>query len=193
MTVAEKIKYLRKQIGITQERLGKKSNIHPVSIRKYETNKMKPLPDQIEKLAKALDVSPFALNETYNSFKIQTLGDLYGVIIHLYKLNFIELIISPTSNNIDIKFNNVITPLFDLKNHETGKTEIVNQNSYTISLIQKLKEKPSYDKFYKLVISYDKLRKAEKNSSINVDELKEETEILELELQQSTELLKDLQ
>lgn len=193
MTVAEKIKYLRKQIGITQDHLGKKSNIHPVSIRKYETNKMKPLPDQIEKLAKALDVSPFALNETYNSFKIQTLGDLYGVIIYLYKLNFIELIISPASNNIDIKFSDIIISLFDLKNHETGNTEIVNQNSYTISLIQKLKDKPSYNKFYKLAINYDKLKKAEKNSSINVDELKEETEILELELQQSTELLKDLQ
>lgn len=192
MTIAEKIKYLRKQIGITQDNLGNKSNIHPVSIRKYETNKMKPQQDQIEKLANALNVSPFALADTYSSYKIQTLGDLYGAIIYLYKSNFIDFIISPTSNNIDIKFNDLIVPLLDLKNHETGETEIVNQNFYTISLIQKLKEMPSYDEFYKLVTDYDKLKNAEGNHIIDAEKLNEEIEILELKLQQSTELLKNL-
>lgn len=192
MTIAEKIKYLRKQIGITQDNLGNKSNIHPVSIRKYETNKMKPQQDQIEKLANALNVSPFALADTYSSYKIQTLGDLYGAIIYLYKSNFIDFIISPTSNNIDIKFNDLIVPLLDLKNHETGETEIVNQNFYTISLIQKLKEKSSYDKFYKLATDYAKLKNAEENHIIDMEKLSEEIGILELELQQSTELLKNL-
>lgn len=193
MTIGEKIEFLRTSKKITVVKLAELAGINSVLLRKYETNLTTPKSNQIKKIATALNISPYALTSENNYFEVNTVGDLYGVIIYLYKTKFIDFNISPTSDNIDIKFSDLIIPLIDLKNHETGKTEIVNQNSYTISLIQKLKEKPSYDKFYKLVIGYDKLRKAEKNSSINVDELKEETEILELELQQSTELLKDLQ
>lgn len=193
MTIGEKIEFLRTSKKITVVKLAELAGINSVLLRKYETNLTTPKSNQIKKIATALNVSPYVLTSENNYFEVNTVGDLYGVIIYLYKLNFIELIISPASNNIDIKFSDIIISLFDLKNHGTGNTEIVNQNSYTISLIQKLKDKPSYNKFYKLAINYDKLKKAEKNSSINVDELKEETEILELELQQSTELLKDLQ
>ncbi len=49
MTIGEKIKYCRKQIGITQDKLAELTGIHPVSIRKYETNKMQPQPPQLEK------------------------------------------------------------------------------------------------------------------------------------------------
>ena len=54
MTIGEKIKYCRKQIGITQDKLAELTGIHPVSIRKYETNKMQPQPPQLEKIAAAL-------------------------------------------------------------------------------------------------------------------------------------------
>ena len=62
MTIGEKIKYCRKQIGITQDKLAELTGIHPVSIRKYETNKMQPQPPQLEKIAAALGVSYNALN-----------------------------------------------------------------------------------------------------------------------------------
>ena len=62
MTIGEKIKYCRKQIGITQDKLAELTGIHPVSIRKYETNKMQPQPPQLEKIAVALGVSYNALN-----------------------------------------------------------------------------------------------------------------------------------
>ena len=42
MTIGEKIKYFRKRIGITQAKLAELSWIYPVSIRKYEINKMVP-------------------------------------------------------------------------------------------------------------------------------------------------------
>ena len=42
MTIGEKIKYFRTRIGITQAKLAELSGIHPVSIRKYETNEMVP-------------------------------------------------------------------------------------------------------------------------------------------------------
>lgn len=49
MTIGEKIRYCREQIGITQGKLAELTGIHPVSIRKYETNKMQPQPPQLEK------------------------------------------------------------------------------------------------------------------------------------------------
>ena len=60
MTIGEKIKYFRKRIGITQAKLAELSGIHPVSIRKYEINKMVPQAAQIDRLAEALGVKEAA-------------------------------------------------------------------------------------------------------------------------------------
>lgn len=57
MTLGEKIRYLRKRLGITQEVLAHRAGMHPVSIRKYEINKMFPQVHQAKKLAAALEVS----------------------------------------------------------------------------------------------------------------------------------------
>ena len=79
MTIGEKIKYCRKQIGITQDKLAELTGIHPVSIRKYETNKMQPQPPQLEKIAVALGISYNALNvsDTAGSC-LETDEDLMG-------------------------------------------------------------------------------------------------------------------
>ena len=58
MNIGERIRTIRKNKGITQLRLAELAGIHPVSIRKYETGKMQPQIFQIEKIAKALKVSP---------------------------------------------------------------------------------------------------------------------------------------
>ena len=42
MTIGKKIKYLREHRGMTQAELAEATGIHPVSIRKYETDKMTP-------------------------------------------------------------------------------------------------------------------------------------------------------
>ena len=63
MTIGEKIKYFRTRIGITQAKLAELSGIHPVSIRKYETNKMVPQAPQIDRIAKALGISSLRLPE----------------------------------------------------------------------------------------------------------------------------------
>lgn len=51
MTIGENIKYYRIRMGITQNQLAALAEIHPVSIRKYETNKMQPQIDILKKLA----------------------------------------------------------------------------------------------------------------------------------------------
>lgn len=58
MTIGERIRKKRKEIGLTQGQLAERSGIHPVSIRKYETNKMEPRISQIERLAGALECDP---------------------------------------------------------------------------------------------------------------------------------------
>lgn len=57
MTIGENIKYYRKRMGITQNQLAALTETHPVSIRKYETNKMQPQIDILKKLAGVFEIS----------------------------------------------------------------------------------------------------------------------------------------
>jgi len=50
------LKVIRKRRGMTQEQLSKASNIHRVSIAKYETGKSEPSLESAQKLASALGV-----------------------------------------------------------------------------------------------------------------------------------------
>lgn len=168
MTIGEKIKYLRKCLNITQNNLADRANIHSVSIRKYETNKMKPQPTQIEKLAKALNVSPFAFIDDYKNLKLKTKGDYYSVIILLYKTGIMNL-------NLD----------------ENGKIRYDFNKSFTKTITDD-------DVLFKQWIIYmhnlnnfiDSVSNL--NNPIVIDTInnyKEKIEILELELQQSVERL----
>ena len=89
MTIGEKIKYFRTQKGITQAKLAELSGIHPVSIRKYETNKMIPQSQQIDKIAEALEISSFAITEFENNIRLETVGDFMGLLIMLIKTNIV--------------------------------------------------------------------------------------------------------
>lgn len=64
MTIGQRIRFCRQARGLTQTQLALESGIHPVSVRKYETDKMQPLPEQIQRLADTLQVSYFALAGT---------------------------------------------------------------------------------------------------------------------------------
>ena len=200
MTIGEKIKYLRTRLNITQNNWADRANIHPVSIRKYETNKMQPKPTQIEKLAKALNASSFALIDNYDNLKCQSLGDLYSIIILLYKFGLIEFNTSKVDNNIDIQINGRVSQLFDLKRFENNIPEIIDQHTVSISAGHKLKKASSYDRFVEWIKICQELENF-KNSLSNpateaakqtITSFQEKIEMLELELQQSTELLSDL-
>ena len=49
MTIGEQIKYIRKRRGLTQGQLAEATGIHPVTIRKYETNKLQPKKSRYKK------------------------------------------------------------------------------------------------------------------------------------------------
>ena len=92
MNTSEKIKYFRKQLDITQDMLAALTGIHPVSIRKYETNKMQPQPAQLERIAAALGVSYNALNGTgHAGLRLETVGDLMGVLMVLTNSGVIKI------------------------------------------------------------------------------------------------------
>ena len=91
MTIGEKIKYFRTRIGITQAKLAELSGIHPVSIRKYETNKMVPQVPQIDRIAEALGISSFAITGIENNIRLETVGDFMGLMIMLIKTKIISL------------------------------------------------------------------------------------------------------
>ena len=54
MTIAERIKKIRDIFDITSQEFSKITGIHHVSIRKYETNKMIPGNDIIEKMSASM-------------------------------------------------------------------------------------------------------------------------------------------
>lgn len=88
MTIGEKIKYVRKLYHMSSAELAERTGIHPVSIRKYESNKMVPQSAQIERLAAAFHLSPAIFSGlTDMRFDFQYSGDCLGMLIMLYTSN----------------------------------------------------------------------------------------------------------
>lgn len=78
MTIADRIKKIRDFFGITSNEFAKITGIHPVSIRKYETNKMVPGNDVIEKMSEALRLPKMifeGLPKQYTNYDYS--GDFY--------------------------------------------------------------------------------------------------------------------
>ena len=195
MTIGEKIKYFRSRIGITQAKLAELSGIHPVSIRKYETNKMVPQAAQIDRLAEALGVSSFALAGFENNIRLETVGDFMGLMIMLIKTKIVSISgereESGMINTDTAQFviNPFITNFFD------SKTDKANLSANTILYYLK-NENILSDilKWERINHRYEKCAAEICDTSdkelINIlEELKEQKEVIELELQHSNVLL----
>ncbi len=92
MTIGDKIRYYRVKQKMTQDRLAELTGIHPVSIRKYETNKMQPQAPQIFRLAEALNINFMALyGLDYSGVRMKTVGDLYCLLLLLCTAGFIQI------------------------------------------------------------------------------------------------------
>ncbi len=195
MTIGEKIKYFRKRIGITQAKLAELSGIHPVSIRKYEINKMVPQAAQIDRLAEALGVSSFALAGFENNIRLETVGDFMGLMIMLIKTKIVSIngereesgMIN--ANTVSFVINPFITNFFDAK---TDKTDLSAN-----TLLYYLKNENILSdilKWERINHRYEKCAAEICDTSdkelINIlEELKEQKEVVELELQHSNILL----
>lgn len=200
MTVGEKIKYCRKQIGITQDKLAELTGIHPVSIRKYETNKMQPQPPQLEKIAAALGVSYNALNGNDNAgLRLKTVGDLMGILMVLCNSSIIQISGERGEDKmlkdetVSIQFNPILSSYLEFGYSSRGK-------EHTLSLQDALLNIKSYKVFNDL-LKWEKMnylyQSALKSAGDNpneatqaaIDEIAEMKEKVELELQKSQLLL----
>ena len=76
MNTGKKIKLIRTFRGLTQKELGDLAGIHEVAIRKYELGKNLPKPEQLRKIADALNVNV----NTLAKFDIQTDGDILPLL-----------------------------------------------------------------------------------------------------------------
>ena len=87
MTTGKKIKLIRTFRGLTQKQLGDKAEIHEVAIRKYELGKNIPKPDQLRKIANALNVNVNSLAE----FDIQADGDALPLLFAIDEVFDVKL------------------------------------------------------------------------------------------------------
>ncbi len=87
LTIGDKIRFFRTKRLMTQRQLAELSGIHPVSIRKYETNKMVPQAPHIEKIADALSVHPYALTGSFDNPTppLENEGNLASLLIILHR------------------------------------------------------------------------------------------------------------
>lgn len=199
MTLGKRISKLRKNSKLTQDDLAEQINVHIASIKKYESDKMKPKKEHLDKIATILNVSPYVLTENVSDFKFKTIGDLYSIIIFMYNSELISFHSERASNNVDIDINPLVVKLFDL--NLKGDVDIpITKEQMTISINETLKKDRSYDIFLNWIERCNSLKNfinslSNPNNPVainTINELQEKIEILELELQQSTELLKDL-
>ena len=80
MTTGEKIRFYRKQNGLSQKALGEAAGgIHEVTIRKYEAGLRNPKPAQLKRIANALGISVFMFLDV----DITTVSDVLSLIFEM--------------------------------------------------------------------------------------------------------------
>ncbi len=195
MTIGEKIKYFRTRIGITQAKLAELSGIHPVSIRKYETNKMTPQAEQIDKISEALDVSSFAITGIENNIRLETIGDFMGLMIMLIKAKIVSIDGERGEDDeykpetVSFNINPLITKFFRVNTNgiEYNADDVLYQLKHDNLLKDILRwEKINYG-YEKCVAKYSDT--PDKETLNALDSLKEAKEAIEMELQRSSILL----
>ena len=176
------------------------TGIHPVSIRKYETNKMQPQPPQLEKIAAALGVSYNALNGSDNAgLRLETVGDLMSVLMVLCNSGILQISGERGEDKmlkvdtVSIHLNAVLSSYLEIRYTTRGK-------AHTLSLQDTLLNIRSY-KIFNDLLKWEKMnylyQSALKSAGDNpneatqaaIDEIAETKEKVELELQRSQILL----
>ena len=184
MTIGEKIKYCRKQIGITQDKLAELTGIHPVSVRKYETNKMQPQPPQLEKIAAALGVSYNALNGS------DTAGLRLETVRITGERGEDKLLKDET---VSIQFNHILSSYLEFGYFSRGKEHTLALQDALLN-IRNYKVLNDLLKWEKMNFIYQSALKSvgenpNEATQAAIDEIAETKEKVELELQKSQMLI----
>lgn len=131
MKIGEKIRNERIHRNLSQKQLSEKVGISEPAIRNYELGNRTPSPKQVELIANALKVSPFALSDP-------NLDSYYGIMhalfylentIHLHPTEIdgqVYLALSPTDNKARTTYEDIqkwYTIFQQITNHEISDEE----------------------------------------------------------------------
>lgn len=192
MTTGEKIRYCRQQLNITQSKLAELTGIHPVSIRKYETNKMQPLLPQIKRIAKALGVSSNALSGIADvDMPLETVGDLMGLLIVLCNSHILQINGERREDDMldadtaTISFNPVLSDFIEIRSSE--KNTALNDILINIKTGKIFSDLLKWEKMNYIYTKNIQMYKDSQNENIQaaLQEILINKEIFELELQRS--------
>lgn len=200
LTIGDKIKYFRKQRGITQAQLAELTGIHPVSIRKYETNKMQPQSQQIERLAEALHISSGALSSSHcDTVHTETKGDLMGLLMLWHKSGILRIEGERGKDNlldaatVRLRPNSIFQSYLALACDQSKKEEVIQPDNLFVLLRDDdiLRNLLRWESLYNgYALMFAKYRDSDSESTLSaLNELKENLELIEMELQGNTEKL----
>ena len=115
MTIGDRIKKIREHFEITSNEFAELTGIHPVTIRKYETNKMQPSKEHIDKMCESLRLPRMifeGIPEQYTDLHFR--GDLYQVVLSLMASGILSLSTEFSENgNIYTKPSEELADLID--------------------------------------------------------------------------------
>lgn len=154
MTIGDRIKKIREIFDITSNDFAKLVGIHPVTIRKYETNKMKPSKEHIDKMCEALKLPRMifeGIPEQYTNYDLR--GDFYQQLFMMLATNTLSAtdksysfsINSKLNRFIEIKHGDKVLPLEDLRIEYKSNEEFPHDNSIVwfaqyINILQKIEK-----------------------------------------------------
>lgn len=121
MTIGERIKKLRLEKGLTQQQLSEKCGIDSANLRKYELGKQNPKFETIERIAKALEVSPFDLK--LGEYSQAGLDAINGASDYLQE-SMIELTGIGKELIRETKLNTLLSTFVKL--NDEGQTKVIN-------------------------------------------------------------------
>lgn len=111
MTIGEKIKYFRTKKGITQTQLAELSELHPVSIRKYEAGHRNPKLGQLQKIATALGINAVALTGV-SKLKLETPDDVSSALMLLIDSGIMQVYEGVVSDKKSSTISLTLNPKF---------------------------------------------------------------------------------
>ena len=200
-TVGDKIKYFRKQRGMTQAQLAELTGIHPVSIRKYEINKMQPQSQQVERIAEALRVNSGALSSSNSDIiHMGTKGDLMSLLMLWHKSGILSIEGERGEDNlldaatVRLQPNTVFGTYLALSCDQAKKEEVIQLDNLSVVLQDKsiLQNLLRWESLYNgYVLMSEKYGDSDSEPTLTaLNELRENLELIEMELQGSMEPLK---
>lgn len=193
MTIGKKIRYLRSITNMTQAELAKNSDIFITTIRKYEADQVIPQLPQVRKLAKALNVSTFAIAGINSDFTIDTFGDLCGLFIILYKMKILVLKGKRDENGY-LDINDISISFSPLYNQILSSDVTQNISDLVFGIKSPIFKKELADilKWEKLYSDYLKFVDMYSDDKVSIEflnNLSENLDCIELELQRCPILL----